>query len=89
MAGSQNNVETVTATGDIKQGGHCVLKSVHCTKVGTGTNWIFKDNGSGGETIFEIAFDSLNDIININRRFENGLHITVPGGTPECVILYE
>jgi len=72
------------------KGGHGVIVGVHVTKAGaSGDKVIFKNGGSGGVTEFTVFGESVQNIQDINRRFEDGIYATVTGTTAKYLIVFK
>lgn len=85
-----NHAVVDITTSAIIKGGHGVIVSVHVSKVGaSGDKVIFKNGGSSGTTEFTVYGESIQNIQDINRRFEEGIYATVTGTTAKYLIVYK
>jgi len=89
MVELNHNVITLNSDTLVK-GTHGVVVSVHVSKVGgTGDNLILKNGTSGAAAAeFTVFGEGIQNIQDINRRFENGIFADITG-TAEYIIVFK
>tara|TARA_R110002012_G_scaffold322062_2_gene554402 strand:+ start:4948 stop:5217 length:270 start_codon:yes stop_codon:yes gene_type:complete len=89
MVEYNHNVTTVNADGVIK-GGHGVIVSVHVSKKGSSGAKLQLKNGttSSGNVEFTVYGEEVQNVLDIHRRFENGIFADVTGSA-EYIIVFK
>jgi len=69
---------------------HGVIVGVHVTKAGSsGDKVVFKNGGSSGDTEFTVYGESIQNVQDINRRFESGIYATITGSTARYLVIFK
>jgi len=90
MVELNHDVKDVSADVLVK-GNHGVIVAVHVTKVGASGDKIELRNGtSTSDTLeFTVFGESIQNVQDINRRFESGIYADVTGTTARYLIVYK
>lgn len=89
MVELNHNVKNVNASVLVK-GSHGIISSIHVTKTGSSGAKIELKNGiiTGSPLELTVYGESIQNVQDINRRFEGGIYATVTGAA-EYVIVFK
>mgnify|MGYP005632573727 CR=1 FL=1 len=90
MVEMNHNAITVSADTTIK-GAHGVVVAVHVTKAGaSGDKLVLRNGTSNSDTIeFTVFGEGIQNVQDINRRFESGIRADITGSTAEYIVIYK
>lgn len=85
-----HNAITVNSDTTIK-GDHGVIVSVHVTKAGASGDKIVLRNGTSNSDIIEFTVfgEAIQNIQEINRRFESGIRADITGSTAQYLVVFK
>ena len=90
MSYTNHNVKDVSVDGAVKAG-HGVIVSVHVTKAGTsGDKVVFHNGSSNSDPVdFTVYGESIQNIQDIARRFEDGIYAEVTGTDAKYLVVFK
>tara|TARA_R100000406_G_scaffold71336_5_gene51611 strand:- start:1191 stop:1466 length:276 start_codon:yes stop_codon:yes gene_type:complete len=91
MVEMNHNAVTIGASDTTIKSGHGVVVAVHVTLIGSsGDKLVLRNGTTNSDPIeFEVHGEAVQNIIQINRRFEDGIRADVTGNTARYLIVYK
>ena len=90
MVELNHNVKYISASGSVK-GGHGVVVGVHVTKSGSSGDKVVLHNGTSNSCVaeFTVNGESIQNIQDLNRRFESGIYAEITGSTARYLVVFK
>lgn len=90
MVELNHNVKYISASGSVK-GDHGVVVGVHVTKSGSSGDKVVLHNGTSNSGVaeFTVNGESIQNIQDLNRRFESGIYAEITGSTARYLVIFK
>ena len=90
MVELNHNVKYISASGSVKDG-HGVVVGVHVTKLGSSGDKVVLHNGTSNSGVaeFTVNGESIQNIQDLNRRFESGIYAEITGSTARYLVIFK
>lgn len=91
MGTENHNAVTVGASDTTIKSSHGVVVAVHVTLVGASGDKLVLRNGTANTdpVEFEVHGEGIQNVIQINRRFEDGIRADFTGSTARYIVVYK